>query len=192
VNLSRLNSREKALLGFVATFVPALVLLVFPAFGYRADLAKKTAERDRLEVALGQKPAATDAELASLSARRAALREAIDRDRKALAALDHSFPASSAKALEAVSELAARLGILIRESQLVAPGKDETLPRPKRKFTLVVTFAALRDFVAKLPALRDGPVHVESLSIDTVLLPNEIESGGEDVRALVATVVLVL
>ncbi|MEZ0229393.1 MAG: hypothetical protein ACAI25_12260 [Planctomycetota bacterium] len=191
MKLSRLATREKVLLAFAATFVPAVFVLLYPVLDRRAELAKKSGERDKLEVAAGQKPS-TDAELARLTARRAALRETIDKDKKALAVLAASFPRNSAKALEGVSALAAELGVLIRESQPVAPLADDAMPRPRRRFTVVASFAALRALVAALPALRDGPVHVEELSIDTVALPNDIESGGEGNYALVATLVLVL
>lgn len=191
MNVSRLSAREKALVALAATALPGIFVLLFGAVDKRAELVQKSAERERLEVALGQKPAATDAELARLTARRVALRDQIEKNKKALAEVSRAFPKDGAAALAAVSELAARLGILVRESAPFDPASDP-LPRPRRRFVIVASFPALRAFIAALPGLRDGPVHLESMTVDSVALPSDIESGAEEAHVLVATLVLVL
>jgi hypothetical protein len=187
----RLNERERALIAFAVTFLAAVTVLLFGALTKRTELARKVAERDRLEATARPGAAPPDGEIPKLVARRAALRKAIDDDRRALAGLERSFPASQAKALEAVAALAAQLGVYVRESAPLAAESD-ALGRPRRRFVVVAAFGALRTFLAALPALKDGPVHAESLSIETRTLPDDGESGGEDVRVLVATLVLVL
>jgi len=188
---SRLNERERALIAFAATFLPAVTVLLFGALTKRTELARKAGERDRLEASARPGSAAPDGEVPKLVARRAALRKAIDEDRRALTDLERAFPASQVKALEAVAALAAQLGVYVRESAPLAAESD-ALARPRRRFVVVAPFGALRTFLAALPALKDGPVHTESLSIETRTLPDDVESGGEDVRVLVATLVLVL
>jgi hypothetical protein len=138
----------------------------------------------------------SDAGLAALTRRRDELARALAREQAALEALERSRPRTEAVALEALSELAPRMGVLVRESAPLpqasrqAPEHDT---RARRRIVAVTTFGGLRSFLGALASLPVGSISVEALSLETTTLPASDTTGApEGLRVLVATFVVVL
>lgn len=196
MSIRSLTPRERVFIVLGAFVLAALAHGALRLLPLRQALRNGDAEVARLETALASRRqgAPGDPEIARLLHRREELRASIEGNRADVARLASHFSRDEGTALAAVSDLAARSGVLVRESSRESTPGEGSLARPRRRFVVVTTFEALRAFVAGLPSLSAGPVHLQRLDIETVSLPPEdgIEALGADPHVLVATLVLVL
>jgi hypothetical protein len=193
VRASNLSAREKALIAAAVFVLLATFELFFRVLPCRKELAD--IQERNAKILEGLAPAPTppvDAELQKLVSRRAELKKKLEDERAATAKLENRFPKDESAALVAVSELAERTRVLVRESEPFSPGKDD-LGRPRRRFVLVATFPALREFVAGLATLPPGPLHFEKFELEAIPMQlADDEAADDDPHVLLATFVLVL
>jgi hypothetical protein len=189
------TERERMILAAAPLILGAVFAtteLVLPERRAAAQAAARVEELSRaLEgkrgVALEAKTAAEQegAQLAALAAEKRAL----DAARAELAAIERELPKDEVSPLAALSDLAATTGVVLRESTPVrgvvtvgtkAPA-GPLASRPRRRLVVAATFGSLRAFVAGLPTLPGGRVHLE-----------RFECVAKDEGGLEATLVLVL
>jgi hypothetical protein len=195
VSSRKLAPREQVLIvagAFAVLGAGELLLRVLPR---RKEIGALDARIAQLQAGLTPAPRpAPDAELQRLVARRDVLRKTVATDRAALSQLAASFGKDEQAALVAVSELASRRNVLVRESEPYGTARDD-IGRPRRRFVVIASFEALRSFLADLATLPQGPVHLERFDVEAVALPAADGEGEDDLadrHVLLGTFVLVL
>jgi hypothetical protein len=189
-----LTTREQVLLTLGIFVLLGAAQLFFRILPRRKELASLDARIAQLEAALAPRAAApSDPEAARILSHRDELAKRVEAERASLAKLDRFFPKDESAALVAISDLAERTGVLVRESEPYRDDKDD-LARPRRRFVVAATFPALRSFVAGLASLPENPVHVERLDLEAVTVPVEgaEDEGPAEMSVLLATFVIVL
>ena len=193
--LEQRTDREKAIL-VSAGFALAGILWFGLHLSPRLKLVQeRTATKEALEAQLVKGAPPPDLDTAKLEARKAELTTQLEKDKAELLRLGGAGSAGEAKVLLAVSDLARRSGVVVRESSpVLAPSGFVDLPtHPRRQLRLVARFDGLRRFLAGLTA-PGGSVKVERVDVTTTLLEGGAPRAGSDegVRVLVVTLVLVL
>jgi hypothetical protein len=191
--MKRLSAREQTLVVVGVFVLLGGFEILFRLLPAKRELAQQEEKIARLESALAPRPRpSVDPELGKWISQRAEKRARLESERALLARLERSFAKDEPATLAAISELAERAGVLVRES---APerGADD-LTRPRRHFTVIATFASLRELVLGLASLPQGPVHLDRFELEAVALPpaeGEADDAS-DPHVLVATFVVVL
>lgn len=187
-----LSSRERVTVVLGATVLAAAGLVLFAILPHRRELAQLEVRREALLARDAARPAPRDPEVARLALRKAELARSVEAQRASLAKLEERFPRDAASALVAVSDLAERTGVLVRESAACDVAGD-ALARPRRRLAVLGTFGAIRAFTAGLAGLAPGRVRVAALDLEAVPVADlQDPEGADDLHVLAGSFVLVL
>lgn len=182
-----LADREKTL-----AIVGTGLVLGIAFYSYRIQPLTKELTRARAEVVArrAKPPAPAPPPEAGRSVEE--LEDLVEKHRTTVARLETARGRDEASLLSAISALAARSSVYVRESAPVAAESADTLPnRGRRKLTVITQFGGLRAFIAGLAALPGGPVHLEKLDVSSVEVRVPDAAATEAPRVLLVTMVLV-